>query len=407
MRVLMASKFWYLRGGLERVMFDEIALLEAAGHEVVHFSTSHPLNTTSPWADAFAPYLEIGAGGQMGASDKARAVARMFRNRPAARAFGQLLDATRPDVVHVHGIHRQLSPSILLAAARRSVPVVHTLHDYHLVCPADVMLRGGTTTCIPRACGTLNCVPAIRNRCTRGSLAASAIAATELSFQRITRAYERSVTRFISPSRFVRELMVEGGWTRTPIDVLAPGVPAPERVDRTPGEYLLYAGRLSPEKGLSVFLESARAVGAPVVVAGDGPLGDQLRRDYPEVRFVGHVDRDEVSRLLGNAAASVVPSISLENTPLGVLEAMASGVVVVASRVGGVPELLDDGVEGLLVPPGDAHALSASLQRILGDRALATSMGEAGRTRIERDFTPQRHLAGLLEIYARATGGTA
>ncbi|MGB4592311.1 MAG: glycosyltransferase family 4 protein [Coriobacteriia bacterium] len=404
MRVLMASKFWYLRGGLERVMFDEIALLEAAGHEVVHFSTSHPLNDASPWADAFAPYLEIGAGARIGAADKARAVARMFRNRPAARAFGRLLDATRPDVVHVHGIHRQLSPSILLAAARRSIPVVHTLHDYHLVCPADVMLRGGATTCIPRACGTVNCVPAIRNRCTRGSLGASAIAAAELSFQRITRAYERSVTRFISPSRFVRDLMIDGGWTRTPIDVLAPGVPLPERVERTPGEYLLYAGRLSPEKGLGVFLEAARAIGAAVIVAGDGPLAEELRRDHPEVQFTGHVGRDQISRLLGNATASVVPSISLENTPLGVLEAMASGVPVVASGVGGIPELIDDGVEGLLVPPGDAGALSASLTRILGDRALAASIGEAGRSRIERDFAPERHRAGLLEVYARATG---
>ncbi|MHB1340197.1 MAG: glycosyltransferase family 4 protein [Coriobacteriia bacterium] len=400
----MASKFFYQRGGLERVMFDEIAGLEAAGHEVVHFSCRHPMNLSSPQEAYFAPYVEIGTGVELGARDKALAVARMFRNRVAGQLIGRLIDDTRPDIVHVHGIHRQLSPSILFAAARRSVPVVHTLHDYHLVCPADVMLRGGTVPCLPRSCHTVDCSAALRNRCTRGSLTASTIAAAELTFQRITRAYERSVTRFISPSGFVRDVMVKGGWTETPIDVVPLGVSLPDAAPANPGEYALYAGRLSPEKGIDVFLDAARAAGVPAVVAGDGPLASTLRAQHPEARFTGHVDGASVAHLLGSALVSVVPSISLENSPLGVLEAMAAGVPVVASSVGGVPELLDDEVEGLLVPPGDAAALSLALGRIAGDRGLASSLGQAGRIRAVRDFAPERHLSGLLQNYARATG---
>ncbi len=404
MRVLIASKFFYPRGGLERVMFDEIAALESAGHDILHFSAQHPQNLPSPYERYFAPYLEIGAGSGLGATERVQAVARMYRNRVAAARFGALLDDTRPELVHVHGIHRQLSPSILLEAARRSIPVVHTLHDYHLICPGDVMLRAGDVPCLPRACKRIDCTAAIRNRCTRGSLAASAIAASELSFQRVTRVYERTVNRFISPSHFLADLMVEGGWTHTPIDVVPPGTSLGPPRDHAQGTYALYAGRLSPEKGVAVFLGATRQAGVPAVVAGDGPLSDELRAAFPEVRFTGHVDAGEVTRLLGEALVAVVPSVSLENAPLGVLEAMASGVPVIASMVGGVPELIEHGTTGLLVAPGDAAGLAAALVRVASEPGLGVSLGRAGRARVNELFTPERHLAGLLEVYARATG---
>ncbi len=407
MRILIASKFLYPRGGLERVLFDESDALSAVGHEVLHFATKHPQNVPSPWERYFAPYLEIGATADLGAADRVRAVARMYRNRAAASLFGRMLDETKPDLVHVHGIHRQLSPSILLEAARRSVPVVHTLHDYHLVCPADVMLRASSAPCSPRACKTVNCTAAIKYRCTRGSLAASAIAASELSFQRLTRVYERTVTRFISPSAFLRDLMVEGGWTRTPIDVLPLGTALCEGGRRVPGDYALYAGRLSPEKGVAVFLAAARDAGVPAIVAGDGPLAETLRAQFPEARFTGHVEPAEVTRLLDSALVAVVPSVSLENSPLGVLEAMSAGVPIIASSVGGVPELVENGVEGLLVPPGDAAALSSALARLASDTEAAASMGVAGRTKVGLRHTPERHLSGLLETYARAMGDLA
>ncbi len=407
MRILIASKFLYPRGGLERVLFDESDALATAGHEVLHFATKHPQNLPSPWERYFAPYLEIGSGADLGVIDRVRAVARMYRNGPAGRLFGTMLDDTRPDLVHVHGIHRQLSPSILFEASKRSIPVVHTLHDYHLVCPADVMLRGGTMPCLPRACRTVDCTAAIRNRCTRGSRAASAIAASELSFQRLTRAYERTVTRFISPSAFLRDLMVEGGWTRTPIDVLPLGTAVTSNDSRTPGDYALYAGRLSPEKGVAVFLSAARTLGIPAVVAGDGPLAATLRAEFPEARFTGHVEPAEVAGLLDNALVAVVPSVSLENSPLGVLEAMGAGVAVIASNVGGVPELIGDGTEGLLVGPDDSAALSSALDRLRRDPGFARELGNAGRAKVSSRFTPERHLAGLLDTYARATGDLA
>ena len=122
MRIRVANEFWYRRGGLERVVFDEIAWPEAAGHETAHFSTRHPENDPSPWSDYFVPYLELGAHGSLTPRERASAAGRMFWNREAARRFACLLRAFRPNIVHVHGIHRQLSPSILAEARRAAVP---------------------------------------------------------------------------------------------------------------------------------------------------------------------------------------------------------------------------------------------------------------------------------------------
>ena len=159
MRILVANKFWYRRAGLERVMFDEIGWLEAAGHEVAHFSTQHPENDASPWSDYFAPYLEIGPQTTLTSREKAIAVERMFWNAVAARRFARLLRDFRPDVVHVHGIHRQISPSILVEARRAGVPVVQTLHDYHPICASGDLLLAGRRACDPPRCGPVECPP--------------------------------------------------------------------------------------------------------------------------------------------------------------------------------------------------------------------------------------------------------
>jgi glycosyltransferase involved in cell wall biosynthesis len=400
--VLVASKFWYTRGGLERVMFTEIEQLESRGIETAHFSTRHPDNTPSPWESYFAPYLELGAGGGLGAADSARAALRMFRNGVAARCFERLLADFKPDVVHIHGIHRQLSPSILLVARRRGVPVVQTLHDAHHVCPADVLLRGGCVACEPRSCGVYDYTPAIRYRCVRGSLAATGLSAAETAFQRLTHAYERTVTRFVTPSAYLGGVMSEGGWTSVPIDVVPNGVPVPAQVSRADEGFFLVAGRLSAEKRVDIALEAARGVGARVVVAGEGPESAALRERYPEAEFVGHVDASRVADLLGRCRAAVMTSIWPENAPMSVLEAMAAGCPVIASRIGGIPEIVEDGVTGILAPAGDVAAVADAMRALASDPARAAAMGEAGHARALSEYTLERHTDRLLEVYHRA-----
>lgn len=399
MRVLVASKFWYARGGLERVMFDEVAMLERSGHVVAHYSTRHPENEPSEWSGFFAPYIELGDDEGVSISERFVAALRLFNNRAAASSFERLLVSFKPDIVHIHGIHRQISPSILTVASAHDVPVVQTLHDYHHVCPADVMLREGVAPCDPRACGKYNYTPAVRYRCVRGSLGASVLSAGETAFQRIRGVYERTVCRFISPSQFLSEVMAEAGW-RVPISVL-PNAPRPVDAfdaQRTRAGFV-YAGRLSAEKGLPTLLEAARAAGSNLTIVGTGPLAVSLEREYPEAQFLGHLDSSGVRAALGSARAAVVPSVWFENAPMSVLEAMAAGVAVVASRIGGIPELISHDVEGLLCDPGDVSSLALALRQLDNEDATCQRLGAAGRARVEMDFSEEAHMQGLVQIY--------
>ena len=397
MRILIANKFWYQRGGLERVMLDEAEWLAGAGHEIAHFSTSHPKNDDSPWSDYFVRYRELGADGQLGVVEKGVAAVSMFYNREAARGFGRLLRDFRPDVVHVHGIHRQISPSILGVAARAGVPVIQSLHDYHHLCPGNVLLYGGAEVCAPRRCGVFWYGGCIRGRCVQGSLPASTVAAVETAWQRLTRAYERGITRFISPSVFVAGQMRLGGWTQ-PIDVV-PNAVAAGSTDSAPSEGFCIIGRLSPEKGIGVALEAANRARVRVTVAGEGPAGERLRRDFPEADFVGHLDDVSVAKLVAQSSAVIVPSIWFENAPMSVLEAMASGTPVIASAIGGIPEQLTHDVDGLLVAPGDVTELAQAMSRIVGEPMLADRLGSSARETVAARFSPERHLNGLLDVY--------
>jgi glycosyltransferase involved in cell wall biosynthesis len=400
MRILMASKFWYPRGGLERVMFDEIAWLEGAGHAVAHFSTSHPDNQSSPWSDYFVPNIELGEHAGLAARQKVVAMARMFYSVEAARRFRRQLAVFRPQVVHVHGIHRQLSPSILFEARRAGIPVVQTLHDYHPVCPCDTLLRGGSESCVPPRCRGRDLLPCLVHRCVRGSLTTSAVSAAELFWRRWVLGYADLVALFIAPSHYLAGVIGAGGWSRPPIAVLPNAVPVSSPSE--PGDYFLYAGRLSGEKGVATLLGASARSEVPLVVAGDGPQARALRDMAPRnVRFVGRMMPMELVPLLRGCLAAVVPSEWPENAPMAVLEPMAAAKPVVASRVGGIPEQVRDGVEGILVPPGDARALAAAMLRVARDREFARRLGSAGRQRVLEMFTPAVHLHGLLQAYRR------
>ncbi len=402
MRVLIANKFWYRRGGLERVMLDEIDWLEQAGHEVAHFSTAHPNNIESPWSEYFAPYLELGVQGRHSVADKLVATRRLFANPEAGRRFRDLALTFRPDVVHIHGIHRQISPRILFEAKSLGIPVVQTLHDYHHVCPADNLLRSGAEPCDPIACAYGRYWPAVTYRCVRGSAAASALSAAEVTYQNVRRAYQRTVDLFLSPSQFLKEIVESAGWD-VPCRVVPNAVavgrvgPASALADR---KFVLFAGRLSSEKGVAVLLEAAARAGMPVVVAGEGPLRPELESRFSGVAdFLGHVSGERIDTLIREAMCCVVPSTSYENAPMSVLEPMSVGTPVVASAVGGIPELIQDGVTGFLVPAGDIDALAHVLRDLKSDVGRLEHIGSEAMRRVSELYGPELHLRRLVDAY--------
>ena len=399
----MVNKFWYRRAGLERVMLDEIAWLEAAGHDVAHFSAQHPENDPSPWSDYFVPYLELGVHSSLTSREKATAAGRMFWNVEAARRFAHLLRDFRPHIVHVHGIHRQISPSILVEARRAGVPVVQSLHDYHPICAADDLLFAGTRACDPPRCGRFDVLPCALYHCVQHSRTKSALAAAELLWRRWVVRYDTLVDAFISPSHYLVEVVTAGGMRRRSIHVLPNAVPPRRhRIGETAGEVFVYAGRLSREKGLPTLMRAVGLAGVSLTVAGTGPLHDSLVAGAPRgVRFLGRRGGEEVDRLLGGCRAAVVPSEWAENAPMAVLEPMVLGRPVIATHMGGIPEQVRDGVDGILVKAGDELELAAALRVLADDPALADRLGRSACDRATSLFSPKTHVDGLLDIYSQ------
>jgi glycosyltransferase involved in cell wall biosynthesis len=321
----------------------------------------------------------------------------------------------RPDVVHAHGIHRHLSTSVLAAAREGGAATIQTCHDFNHACSNALLLRGGVTPCQPALCKPGHNFAAVRNRCVKGSRAASAIAAADLSLHQRRRLYERRLDAIIAPSKYLGDSLAEihanvdihvvpnaipDGWVDSTDEALA---------DADARGSFCFVGRLSPEKGIGYLLEAARSAEVALDVVGDGPSRQALESKAPEkTKFRGWLEGPELKRVVADSLGVVVPSIAVENAPLSVIEAMWMAKPVIASRVGGVPELLEEGVTGILVEPGDTEALAAALRSLSDNGTLAEEMGRRGRERAISRFSPERHTASLLKVYEGVLGkGTA
>lgn len=416
MRILHVNKFLYRRGGAEGYMLDVAALQRGAGHDVDLWGMTHPDNLPDlPLADTFAPHVELepAPGGLAGLA----ASARMVWSPASGRGLARALDRFRPDLVHFHNVYHQLSPSVLRPVRSRGVPSVMTLHDYKLACPSYQMLSHGAVCerCVGGS--TLN---AVRERCKSGSLGASAVLAVESGLHRRLHAYD-GVDRFVSPSHFLREVMLRSGMAPERIVTLANVVslgdaPPPSPSAPPPGEPVrfVFAGRLSPEKGVDTLVEAVSSTSAEVRldVAGDGPsraaLEELAHRVAPgRVDFHGRLDKEAVAGLVARSRAMVVPSRWYENQPMTILEAFAASTPVVATALGGMPELVHDGVEGRVVPANDAAALAGALDDLAADPGGARAMGARARARFDAEFTGEVHLDGLAAVYDEARRAAA
>ncbi len=399
MRILQANKYFYLRGGSERYFFDLCGLLGERGHEIIHFSMAHPRNEVSRHARYFVSEIDFNA--PMPPHRRLGAALRILYSSEARRKFGRLLDDSKPDLVHFHNITRQLSPSIVDAAAERGIPTIQTMHDLSLVCPAHSFFFRGHAC---EACAGGRYWHAAAKRCIDDSLSSSVLGAFEAYVHDWLGAYKK-IGLFIAPSLFLKSKVSSLRWIPQRIVHLPYFVPPGPDYRMINEGFVLFAGRISIEKGVGTLLEAAaRRRGIRFVVAGEGDLlegfkGVAAAKRLGNVEFAGYVKGADLEALLRGASCIVVPSISYENLPLSILEAFARGKPVVASDCGGSPELVKDGVTGYLFEPGNADSLAASLSRILADERGRLTMGKQARELVGSEYSPDAHYDKLMSIY--------
>lgn len=383
MKILLCHNFYQQPGGEDQVFADEGWLLESHAHEVLRYTRHND---------------------EVEGMDRWRLLQKTFWNPETYRQVRELLRRRRPAVLHCHNHFPLISPSIYYAARAEGVPVVQSLHNYRLFCPAGALLRKGRACqmCLRRHVAW----PAVVHACYRQSRAASAAVAGMTAVHRALGTWKGMVQRYIALSEFSRRTFVEGG---LPPDRIV-AKPNFSRVDPGPGSgaggYAVFVGRLSEEKGLSTLLAAWRRLALPVPlrIAGDGPLAPQVAaaaQADSRILPLGQRPSAEVPAILGSAACAVVPSLCYENCPRVVVEAYACGTPVIAARQGAMAEMVDDRRCGRLFEPGDPADLAAKVAEFWATLPVP-AFRAAAREEYQSKYTAERNYAMLMAVYQQA-----
>jgi glycosyltransferase involved in cell wall biosynthesis len=387
-KILLVHNAYQQRGGEDAVVGAEMRLLQANGHTAIRYERHND---------------ELRRRGMLGS------VSAGMETVWSSTSFHQvreLVQRESPDVAHFHNTFPLISPSAYYACAQMDVPVVQTLHNYRLWCPAAKFLRDGT---VCEACFGRSAWPGVVHGCYRGSRAATAAAAMMLAVHWRMGSWKTKVDMYIALSEFARLKFIEGGLPADRV-VVKPNFVARDPAPRAHiADYALFVGRLSEEKGPQLLPATWRRMHkrVPLRVAGEGPLLEKLSRDIQasslaQIELLGYQTPDEVRALMRGARFLVFPSIWYEGFPMTIVEAFADGVPVVASRLGSMAEIVQDGVTGLHFEPGNAVDFAAKVEWAWNHPEDLTRMGRAACREYQAKYQPSTNYQMLMEIYRSA-----
>lgn len=352
MRILLSNKFYYRRGGDCIYMLNLEQLLKSHSHDVAVFAMDYPENIETPWKQYFPQNMS-----------KLMAFTRPFGSAEVKVKFNKLLDDFKPEVVHLNNIHTHLSPIIAELAHNRGIKVVWTLHDYKLLCPRYDCLRNGNDIC--ELCFNGDKSSCKTYKCMKGSTLASLIGYKEATTWN-RRRLEACTDVFICPSKFMAQKMIQGGFTSKKLIPLCNFIDIDKcKKDTYEKEnYYCYVGRLSHEKGVKTLIKAAQKLPYKLVIIGGGSLSDELKNETTNanIEFVGYKQWDEIKEIVSKARFSVIPSEWYENNPLSVIEAQCLGTPVLGARIGGIPELIENGVTGMTFESRNVNDLTSKLE---------------------------------------------
>lgn len=411
MKIIIVNRNYFVTGGPEKYMFTLMENMPQ--HRFIPFCVAFRQNRETPYGDYFvAP--PAGQNGVYFSEFRLSPFQKMgyaidsIYNRQAKRKLEQLIRDTRPDLaLFLNAVY--FSDSIIDACRRHNVPVICRLSDFHRVCANYTLYRDGKTCeeCIIRGLHR-----AIVNRCGgyQRSRAAACVKVAGMWLSRLRRVFDH-VDYFVAPSNFMRRKMIEGGFDPEKIvHVPTMAEPVPAAPVPQDGEFL-FVGRISPEKGLDILLAALRQMkskAARLLIAGDdsGDYAERLKARIPDplrsrVEFLGFMTRERVGALYARAFCVVVPSISQENQPNTLLEAMAHGRPAVVSDLGSLREMVTHGETGLLFRAGDARDLAVKLDALLDDPERAREMGRRGREYVAGAHALPMHLAAMEDLFRR------
>ncbi len=407
MRILYCNKYDYPFSGTEAYLFDLIHKMDERGQETALFSMDHGRAPAFAGRSYRIPYVDF-KDPNASFLKKVKMAAHAIYSPSARRAMRKCLSGFSPDLAHIRSIYHHLSPSILWELKRQGIPVLYHLNDFKILCPTYNFVADGRIC--KEHCKNGAFYNVVTRGCYEGRHSSAVVLAAEAYLHKWLRTYERCVDVFLAPSEFVRGKLIGAGFPAHRIEVLPhyQALPGDDQLATDEG-YLLYFGRLSPEKGAYELLRAmVQLPHIPLVIAGDGPERPRLESAARElnlkhVLFAGMVHGEKLQKLIAGCSFSIFPSHAYETLGKSILESYAWGRPVIASDLGSRRELVQHGVTGLLYADGDREQLARSIGFLFDRPDLIQTMGAAARSRVKANHDPGQHMEKLLELYCRLT----
>jgi len=385
MKVLLIHNSYQQPGGEDVVFAQECQLLESRGHQVLTYQRSnHEIE-------------------QLSAFHRLAQVKRITSAEDSKRDVRALLQAHKPDLVHVHNTFVMISPSIYEECWEAQVPVVQTLQNYRLLCPGALFFRDGH---VCEECTSHGLFRSVWHGCYRDSRTSTAAVALMLKTHRERRTWSDLVSGYVVSTEFARKKFIDGGLPAGKMYV-KPNFVEPDPGERSGGgDYALFAGRLSPEKGVLTLLEGWNQLASPVplMIVGDGPLRSQLeaevvKKKLGQVTFRGRLNLSDTRDAMKRAAFLILPSLWYEGFPMVMAESFANGTPVLGSRLGAMQEVVADGRTGLHFTPGDPSDLAEKVDWAWNHPTELAAMGREARLEYKTRYTPDVNYSQLMAIY--------
>lgn len=402
MKILMVNKFHYIVGGSETYYFALKKLLEEHGHEVIEFSMQDKRNVPSRYEKYFVKNADYENAKGL---EKLRLGINIIYSREAKEKFERLVLDTRPDIIHLHLFQHQISESVLDVIKKYHIPTVYTAHELKMLCPDYKMYTHGH---ICEACKGGKYYNCMRNRCIKDSFLKSSLCTAEAYIHKWRHSYD-GIDRIITPSEFYRKKFIEFGIDPQRVSAL------PNFLDRNMPKsqwtqdhetYYLYFGRLSVEKGIMTLVKAAERTKVRLYIAGTGDQEEEIRsyikkHDLKNISLLGFKQGQELSSLVGNAKAVVLPSEWYENGPYSAIEALRLGRPLIGSDIGGIPELIRG--NGFCFQPGSVNSLAHAIEHMENlNQQEYQGKKENSRKLFQDKYTASYHYDRLLKIYTEA-----
>ncbi|MCP5197111.1 MAG: glycosyltransferase family 4 protein [Gammaproteobacteria bacterium] len=394
----MAGQNFYIVGGSDRVLIDEIDLLNRQGHQAIPFCAASEKNIPNLW-DSYFP-AKIASFEKPSLVD----VGRYIYNLSTKAAVKKLLNDFKPDIFHCHIYYGKLTSSILGEVRKSEIPLIQTLHEYKIVCPASLLVSQGK---ICEKCRGFNFYNVVLNKCNRASSSRSIISCIE-SYTSYALGSVALFDHFIAVSDFLRKKVIEMGVPEEKVTTVHNFTEAEQfKPYFKTGDYFIFFGRIEHIKGIWTLIKSFEELRSEkLVIVGTGLEYESvskylLEKKLDNISLMGFKRKEELGSLIQGAIATIAPSIWYETFGLTLIESFAYGKPVIASNIGGMTEVVEDGVDSILVKPGDVDDLVSAIYRMSQNKRMAVDMGRVGRSNLEKKFNKEMHYKKLMAVYNR------